>query len=240
MDDICPKRIAIISDVHGNLTALEKVLAIIEQQQCDAIYFLGDAVGYIPQLGALERLLEVQGLTALRGNHEEYLLGIRDYGIEKEAIYQLGRVKRDISMEALETVRTWPSMLEMEITGRRVLFVHGSPVNPTNGYLYPDSDLSETVHDFVFFGNTHRPFIRKVGKTTFVNVGSVGLPRDDGRFGAVCLWDTRNKSPEILRFRIDTSHEIEEPSFMVHDSVVALFNRRERDDLIIGKIVDDV
>ena len=240
MDDICPKRIAIISDVHGNLTALEQALVIIEQQQCDAIYFLGDAVGYFPRLTALHRILDVEGLIAIRGNHEEYLLGLQDYDIEKEPVYQLAKARRDISDEVLQRVRNWPTLLDVTFCGKRVLFVHGSPTNHTNGYVYPDSELSATVPDFVFLGNTHRPFIRRVGTTTYINVGSVGLPRDDGRFGAFCIWNTESEVPEILRFKLDASHEIVDPLNMVHDSVINLTNRRENDHLIVGKFISDV
>lgn len=240
MDDSHLKRIAIISDVHGNLRALEKVLVIIEQQQCDAIYFLGDAVGYIPQLAALQRLLDLEGLIAIRGNHEEYLLGLQDYDIAKEPVYQLAKVRKEISDEVLQRVRNWPTLLDVTLCGKRALFVHGSPTNHTNGYVYPDSELSVTVHDFVFLGNTHRPFIRKVETTIYINVGSVGLPRDDGRFGSFCIWNTESEVPEILRFKLDASDEIWDSSLMVHDSVIALTNRRELDHLIVGKMVDDV
>jgi predicted phosphodiesterase len=113
----------------------------------------------------------------------------------------------------------------------KLLFVHGSPKDPTCGYVYPDSDLSvfDTDADFVFMGNSHYPFIRKHQGVTYINVGSCGLPRDDGRYGSIALFDTDTGVARIIRFDIRGSSAktlAEVPD--VHGTVTALFDRKKK------------
>jgi predicted phosphodiesterase len=114
------------------------------------------------------------------------------------------------------------------LDGLRCLFVHGSPSDPTYGYVYPDTDLSSFAGfeaDVIFMGHTHRPFVRRNGDYLFVNVGSCGLPRDGDPRGSVCLFDTHSRSAEILRFDISQSSEAALSRYRMHDSVAAALKR---------------
>jgi predicted phosphodiesterase len=221
--------LGIVSDAHGNGPALALALDTLRALGATRFAFLGDAVGYIPSVSALAVLKAIAPLSVcLRGNHEQMLL---DGGAspERDAVYGLARTRELLSEEAILGIAAWPAAVTETFAAGRALFVHGSPNDPTDGYLYPDADLSaqRTDADFVFCGHTHRPFIRRAGDTLFVNAGSCGLPRDDGRYGAAAIFDTDRGAARIVRFEITASlqHALAE-SGPLHPSVRELFARR--------------
>src|SRR5262249_41499128 len=120
--------------------------------------------------------------------------------------------------------------------------VHGSPDDHVWGYVYPDTDLAGFASDpslagaYVFMGNTHRPFVKKVGATTFVNVGSCGLPRDVGHLGACCVLDDRTGRVRLIRFdiRAETAAALARCG-PVHARVLALLDRQEEE--LVGELV---
>ena len=80
----------------------------------------------------------------------------------------------------------------------------------------------------MFMGNTHRPFIRKAGSSTYVNVGSIGLPRDDGRYASFCIFEPEQGTVEIHRFSIEYSNmELIKTFPEITDEVKSVFNRRD-------------
>ena len=117
--------------------------------------------------------------------------------------------------------------------------VHGSPNDYTYGRVYPDSDLSIfdcNQYNYIFMGNTHRPFIRNHNNVNFINVGSCGLPRDHGHYGSAAIFDPNLGKCEIIRFDIQTIiTEIEAKYPDIHQSVKNLFKRKS--DSIYGDLV---
>ena len=90
--------------------------------------------------------------------------------------------------------------------------------------------------DFVFMGHSHYPFVRYQDAVCFVNVGSVGLPRDDGRYGACALFDSTHSRVEVFRFDIsDCSKPLLDGDVEMHDSVRAIFERRK--EQVFGKVI---
>jgi predicted phosphodiesterase len=143
-------------------------------------------------------------VIAIRGNHDAMLLaGETDPG--RDAIFQLGETAAGMSSANRSFMESWPDHLDLESEAGRLLLVHGSPREPLNGYVYPDTDLRPlggTGARAIFMGQTHRPFVREAGETLFVNVGSCGLPRDCGNLGAACLFDDTRGTARIVRFDI--------------------------------------
>jgi predicted phosphodiesterase len=134
-----------------------------------------------------------------------------------------------LTPQQIAMISSWPTSRKEEISGLNVLLVHGSPVDPTYGYVYPDTDLESFAPDadWVFMGNTHHPFIRECAGTCYVNIGSCGLPRDDGRYGAFALFDAKARRARILRFDITAeSKQILEQFPTVHPSVREVYERR--------------
>jgi len=219
-------RLGILSDAHGHLGAFETGLETLRAAGAQQLFFLGDAVGYVPDPGVAEQLRGMT-ITALKGNHEAMLFAA-DYPADHEPIYQLKAVKARLSVDTLAFLEGLNSSEQRTIDGRRCLFVHGNPKDPVAGCVYPDTDLApfaDVPTDVVFMGHTHHPSVRLLGDKLFVGVGSCGLPRDaDGR-GSACLFDTGTGRAEILRFDISESSRRLLCRHRLHETVSAHLTR---------------
>ncbi|QOZ33059.1 metallophosphoesterase [Bradyrhizobium sp. CCBAU 53421] len=196
-------RFGILSDAHGNIEAFELALTILADAKADVIYFLGDAVGYIPEK-AVVGALQAAGIPVVRGNHDDMLVR-QTTAADREAIYRHRETYALLSNDERDFVGSWPSKLTVRDERGTILFVHGSPKNPLEGYVYPDSSLSDFAEvdaDVVFMGHTHHPFVRRHADKLFVNVGSCGLPRGSDLRGSVCIFDPLERAAEIIRFDI--------------------------------------
>lgn len=230
-------KIGALSDAHGNGLALEKALQVLSDAGADEFFFLGDAIGYIPSVSALKLLTSsADKIVTIKGNHEHMILqGTIDS--ERDRVYMHREIFPDVQPFLADMAR-WPESIRVERGRLEILMVHGSPCDPLFGYVYPDSILSpnDSTFDFVMMGNTHRPFQKKVGGTTYVNVGSCGFPRDDGRFGSAVLLDTDLAEAEILRFNIELeTKDVLLRSPPVHPSVLQTLKRRSTN--LEGKVV---
>ena len=228
--------IGFFSDVHGNHGALHKALYIFNNFQCEKKVFLGDAIGYIPSTHALDEIVDLPETYCIRGNHEDKFLS--NSKVDKESVYQFDEISKTMTLRSRTLIQSWPLRIECEVRGAKILCVHGTPDDPIDGYLYPDSEMKEIGYDFVFVGNTHRPFVTKCGRTTYVNVGSVGIPRDIGHLGSLVLFDPETFSVRIVRFDISESiQEIVSGPLNVHDSVLDIFKREVNIPMAEGTIV---
>ena len=175
-------QIGIISDVHGNLAALDAILEVFEEKNIEKIVCLGDMIGYFHQsIEVLDRLMDLD-IDAICGNHEAYLLGSLTYAQERAEIYNLEYVKQSISSKALHWLSSLPSSLILSFNNKKISFYHGSPWNPLEDYIYPDYPDFEKFRsmdsDIICLGHTHYPLYKKIGNTIVMNPGSVGLPRN--------------------------------------------------------------
>jgi predicted phosphodiesterase len=201
------RRIAIFSDVHGNLPALDAVLADIEREGIPEVYCLGDLVGYGPDPAGVVRRVRALGIPTIRGNYDD---GIGNRRGQCGCYYVTEQAKSDgaasyaFTDAALDDVdHRWlaalPDDLRLEHDGVHVLLAHGSP-RKINEYLLLDrkddqlarlADQAEA--DVVCVGHIHIPYHRKLtaadGRTVhYVSSGSVGKPKDgDPRAGWVEL-----------------------------------------------------
>lgn len=221
--------IGILSDAHGNGAAFELGIKILKRFGAQKFYFIGDSVGYLPTLEVVHAIRRMgDEILCIKGNHEHMLLSSVTDDV-KDEIYKLSQVRVMMGQEDQNMLSSWPKYRELHISGRSILFVHGSPDDHLNGYLYPDSDLTrfKLDYDLVFMGHSHHPFIRTEASTQYCNVGSCGLPRDDGRYGSVGLLNEFSGEVEILRLNI----EIETESVIsvcgdIHPSVKNLYKRQ--------------
>jgi putative phosphoesterase len=195
-------RVAVITDIHGNLPALEASLAAIDATGVDATYCGGDLVGYGPHPNQVCRLIEQRGIPTIYGNY--------DYAIARElddcGCAYVTQHDRELGQQSVawtlahtdqaskDFMRTLPFDLRFELGDVRVHLVHGSP-RKVNEYLFEDKPprlyerlaAAETA-DVLVFGHTHKPWIHTYGRVLFVNCGSVGKPKDgDPRAGFAIL-----------------------------------------------------
>lgn len=230
--------LGLLSDAHGHANALRRGLALLRDRGAERICFLGDAVGYIPSAEAVGVLAAETNILCLRGNHEEMLLR-GDVSTKNEAVYQLSRVRHCLDASRLAMLNSWPPQADLAFDTGTLHLVHGSPSEPIFGYVQPDTPLEPFAAkpgDIWVCANTHRPFRRTVGGAIFLNTGSCGLPRDDGRYGCVCLLDTATGAAEFLRYDIRASLAA---CFREHapidPSVTALADRRA--EQLVGTVV---
>ncbi len=208
---------AVLSDIHGNLEALDAVLADIAKHPVSRIFCLGDVVGYGPNpVECLERAMNWD-LTIL-GNHDQAVMFDPDWSSvsAEQAIFWTRSLLESSGRNSLwEFLAARPRSYK----SGDFLFVHGSPRNPLNEYLFPEDIYGETkmakigamIDRYCLCGHAHVPgvfvspeegqtrwdflspaecfgFYRLDGRKTIVNVGSVGQPRDgDWRAGYVLV-----------------------------------------------------
>lgn len=219
-------RIGILSDAHGNVEAFRLGLGILADARVDLIYFLGDAVGYIPDAGVV-RLLRNSTIRSIRGNHDDML--IRKCTPEaQDAIYRHREAFDCLDADDRQFLNVLPLQIEIEGDGLTALFVHGSPANPLTGYVYPDTDLSqfsEIGADVIFMGHTHHPFVRDCGQKLFVNVGSCGLPRGSDLRASICVFDSTERTAELIRFDISKCCENVLSKYSLAPAVTSLLSR---------------
>jgi putative phosphoesterase len=185
-------RIAILSDIHGNLHALDAVLADIAGQKPDVIYCLGDLVGYGANPNEVTERIRREGFPTVMGNYDEGVGYDRDecgcaYREEHERLLgdrSLAWTKAHTRAENKAFLKTLVKEIRFAADGRRILLVHGSP-RKMNEYLFEDRAISSFQRlaaasnaDVIVFGHTHQPYTKEVDGVLFLNDGSVGKPKD--------------------------------------------------------------
>lgn len=197
-------RIALFSDIHANLPALEACLESIEQQAVDAIYCLGDLVGYNVWPNEAINMIRRRGIPTIAGNYDQGIgLASDDCGCAYKTDTEKDMGKISISYtnslvkpEERRYLRTLPAHIrvEFQLNNDRLnlLLVHGSP-RKINEYLFEDRDeksllriMEDADADVMCFGHTHKPYHRilpaepgeEIPYRHAVNIGSVGKPKD--------------------------------------------------------------
>lgn len=232
-------KLGFVSDAHGNPFGLEGCLRALRAQGAERVYFLGDAVGYLPEENAVFDLLRSHEAICVRGNHEAFLLGELPVSPERDRIYRIAEARARIAPEHTEWIRQWPLRLELTMDGLRLLLVHGSPAHPLTGYVYPDSDLgplAAVAADVVLSGHTHRAFTASSGSVTIVNVGSSGMPRDVGDLASCALVDSSSRACEILRVPFDAPALVARWRGRI-DPAAADCLQRAATDPIVGRVL---
>ncbi len=117
-------------------------------------------------------------------------------------MYLLGSTRKVFPEAQIIKLRGLLPFWHTVIDNRRLLFLHGSPWDPLQGYVYPktvDDSFGILCYDVIFMGHTHRPFSISTKKALLVNVGSCGLPRDVGTFPSFAVYDTETGEATIHR-----------------------------------------
>lgn len=180
-----------IGDIHGNLPALEAVLEDAKRRKAEAIWCLGDLVGYGPFPDEVVRVVRRRFLLTIRGNYDTKVLRVpsrdedwfREKGNHKALAFSWAW--ENLSPESREHLEALPETLRLAVGRWKILLVHGSPESPRE-HLDPKTteerlaSLGEQCGaDVVCCGHSHVPFSRRVGDRIFINPGSVGRS-DDG------------------------------------------------------------
>lgn len=178
--------LAILSDIHANLPALEAVLADAHSRGCTRFISLGDVVGYGAQPGECIDLLRLIDVTNILGNHDSYIT-LKESCPRSRVVSQIIDYQRTVLTPSQVD---WLRASHDSIREKDLLFVHGGPENTRDQYLYEVS--SNTVPDgvrWLFSGHTHVQVIADFGLRGYCNPGSVGQPRDGDSRAAYATLD---------------------------------------------------
>jgi len=184
-------RFAFISDIHGNLHALELVLADIQNQKVDQIVCLGDVASLGPQpCEVIARLRELQ-IPIVMGNHDNYLLNphLTEGHLPWLRASELWCIEK-LSSDELDFLRSFKPHLKFTLDQNTTLLAfHGSP-RSNEEFLYPDTSSSTLEEVFaghteqvMVFGHTHVQMVSQHKEMTLINPGSVGMPFEFPRRG---------------------------------------------------------
>jgi diadenosine tetraphosphatase ApaH/serine/threonine PP2A family protein phosphatase len=214
-------RFAILSDIHANLEALEAVLADARARKCTNFVCLGDVVGYNANPGECVKRIRELDCPVVKGNHDEAASLVVPSGDFNEVAERAIAWTRD---RLTDQDKEWLRELPLQKRVRDFTIVHATLDTPGQwGYVFNNLDAAASFtyqHTNVcFFGHTHVPmvFIRdesvrrervehvriEPGKKYFINMGSVGQPRDGNWRAAYCIYDTESNLVQQFRVKYD-------------------------------------
>ncbi len=230
------KRVAIFSDIHANLPALEAVLADMDERGLDERYCLGDLVGYATFPNEVTETIRALKIPCIMGNYD---LGVGndsdDCGCAYKDVHSEALGKLSIAWSNAHTteenkayLRDLPAQIPLQLGDLKVMLVHGSP-RRVNEYLYedrPDASLERLLDmvesDVLVCGHTHIPYHRILPSGRHVvNEGSIGKPKDgDPRSCYVVLEGNRKDlRVEFIRvaYEVERAAQAIEASEMPHE-----------------------
>lgn len=249
---------AILSDIHSNLEAFRAVLEHIETQRVDEIYCLGDVVGYGPNPSECIDLVMEKCKMCLLGNHDQGALFDPD-GFNGSAEKAIFWTRRELDRPSPRRDDRWdylnvrPRKFPDDAAG--AIYVHGSPRNPLNEYLFPEDIFNpkklenqfRLVKRFSFQGHTHVPGVFTEEMKFFpskdfdgerelplkgkflINVGSVGQPRDFDRRACYVTW-VEDGERRILQY-----HRVE---YNVEETVRKIHAIRDLDNFLGDRLLE--
>lgn len=206
-------KIAILSDIHSNLEALEAVFKDLQNENIDAIYCTGDLVGYAANPNEVIRLLRLKKVKCVMGNHDYACLDEEmEYRMTKNARVTIAYTCQVLKLENFNFLKALPS----HINENGVYFTHGVPPNSIDRYISLQSKhaiinaFAGFKEQVAFVGHTHHfEFYEliensKIERPTFesnlfelkptsryiISAGSIGQPRDDNREAGYLIFDT--------------------------------------------------
>ena len=212
-------RLAVFSDTHGNLDALEQVIKDIDRSAVDEVISLGDNIGYGPEPDRVIKKLKALKIPSVLGNHE---LAVEDEEylnwFNPAARKSLIKTRKLLSKTALRHI----SKFEPFITSYDCRFVHGFPPDSSMIYMYQVSEgrkqevFEEMTETLCFIGHTHTLEIMGYAgkeiqyedlpegvfqldpeKKYIINIGSVGQPRDSSNNAKYIIWDSTQDSLDV-------------------------------------------
>lgn len=180
-------RVAVISDIHGNLAALRVALETISSMGINQLLFLGDLLGYYYEASECLDLLNNFDLFSVKGNHEEMYIKIKQGLLDSNSVKlkygsSLTRTVSSDNARIDSFVENLPLVRDIRFENTVIRMAHGDFLSCDN-YIYPDAsaadirfaDLPEI--EFVLLGNTHLQMLRIGQWTNLVNPGSIGMCR---------------------------------------------------------------
>jgi len=214
---------AFLSDIHGNLPALEAAIADAKARGAGQLVSAGDMTGYGPFPSEVCHFLQKHRISAIAGNYDRKVIEVVKQG--PSAAAGMKEKKRKILLwtaahlddQALKYLASLPEHLTLRLGGYNLSVFHGSPVSMEDA-IYPsitrqglEAKFGGRQPDIVVCGHTHIPFVKRIGRTLIVNCGSAGHPVDgDPRPAYALVRAEQGTVPRgrIVRFEYDRNWTI--------------------------------
>ncbi|MBW4891474.1 metallophosphatase family protein [Mucilaginibacter sp. HMF5004] len=216
-------KIALFSDIHANLPAFEAFLKDLDSRQPDAVYCLGDLVGYHIYPNEVIAEIRRRGIATLAGNHDLKVSKLAPVAPEELTNTGKNYAYHIIGAQHREYLNSLPAhiRLEYKLGGEQLnlMLVHGTP-RSNDEYLLADLDenyvnqlMDEAGADILCAGHSHKPYHRVVtlpnGKERHViNIGSVGKPKDNNPMGCYIMISLKPDQPIYVEF-IHFAYDVE-------------------------------
>ncbi len=196
--------LAILSDIHGNLPALQAVVADAKARGCTRFLSLGDVAGYYAQPGACIDLLRELGAPNVLGNHDSYITLDQNCPRSRVVTQIINYQKSTLRADQVDWLKGSHDFIRED----GCLFVHGGPEDPRDQYLYTISrDKIPAGVRLLFSGHTHVQVLADFGEQRYCNPGSVGQPRDGDSRAAYATLDAGRVLLHRVAYDIDRTAE---------------------------------
>lgn len=186
-------KIAIISDIHGNMEALSSI-----PEPYDELWVLGDLIDYGPNPREVIEFVRSRATVVVRGNHDHAVAFGEDPrcspAFREMASATLAHTREILRPDDLEYLSGLPLTAERMVDGTRFRLCHAAPSDPLYRYLSPESgewpaELAGWSTDVLLVGHSHMPFIRQIGNSIIMNPGSLGQPKQGNPQACYAIWD---------------------------------------------------
>ena len=228
-------RLAVISDLHSNIYALEHVLEDIEKRGVDKVVCAGDLVGYAPFPNEVVEKVKAEEIPTVQGNYDDAIGNNKiacgcDYNTEKDkkiGTSSMNYTGQETTADNKEFLVDLPKELKIGVEDKTALLVHGSP-RQLNEYLYADSEqvqevVEEVEEDILVCGHTHLPYHHKIDGKDVVNAGSVGRPKHGNPNSVYVIIEVSDG--DVTTEFIEVSYPIEKITNAIKESEIADISR---------------
>ena len=203
-------RVAVISDIHGNLTGLDACLADLHAQGgADVIIAAGDLCLDGPKPKKVLQRLEEIGAEAIKGNTDRYLSETGSEKYEEIEDQQIAWTRRDLGEKYVEWLRDLPFSIRIGEDDNQLLVCHANPTNDDE-HVWPDADdatlerlIGAERATTIAFGHLHLPYVRTWRGKMLVNVASAGLPKDGDARAGYAIFTERSGGWEVKHRRVE-------------------------------------
>jgi len=205
-------KLAIVSDVHSNLHALEVVLKEIDQLGPEMVVCAGDVVGYGAYPNECCEIVRSHGWKTVKGNHDRAVLDRDTSGMNPYAARAVEWTADVIRPDSRKFLEDLDIESQFPFAGRSIAMYHGSPISDEDYVFESDVDedlLSSADTDALILGHTHVPCVKKLSNGLFINPGSVGQPRDGEWKASFAVLDSDTNECDIRRVPYDLNSAAE-------------------------------
>lgn len=230
-------RFAVISDIHGNIDALNAVLEDINKRGIEKVYSTGDLVGYMPFTNEVVDRIRDNSIEGILGNHDQVIAEGSKVSLEetmdmddKNLQASASRIYTNMTItdENRAYLKTLPLAIIIEADGVSIQLTHGSP-RGISEYLYEEigmfEELTETFDEnAVITGHTHIPYHRVFEGKHFINAGSVGKPKHGNSNATYIIVDTEDGHIKV---------DIIEVAYPLNDLIAAIKDSKFISDKLI-------